>query len=88
MSSRHIFKSGSEYDYQIDWSAYIGDDTISTSTWTVPAGITKVSDTNTTTTTTIWVSGGTGGNTYRLDNEIVTAAGRTYKRSLRIRVYD
>jgi hypothetical protein len=69
-------------DYGIDWHAndWLGVDTIATgatgSTWTVPSGITKVSDSKTTTTTTIWLSGGTAGETYAVKNHIITAGGR------------
>jgi hypothetical protein len=64
-------------DYQVDWSAWLGVDTISTSTWVVPTGITKNSDTKTTTTATIWLRGGTAGTLYLVTNRIVTAGGRT-----------
>lgn len=40
-------------DYQLDWGTRLGTDTIVTSTWVVPTGITKNSDTHLTTTTTI-----------------------------------
>ena len=74
-------------DYTIDWSDWLATgDTISTSTWTVPAGITASSDTETTTTSTVWLTGGTSGRTYLVTNTIVTAGGRTEERSLRIRV--
>lgn len=73
-------------DYVRDWSALLGDDTIATSTWTVPSGITKDSDTNTTTTATIWLSGGTLGTDYALVNRITTAGGRTHDKTLTIRV--
>jgi hypothetical protein len=69
-------------DYAIDWSAWLGTDTIASSTWTVPTGITKVSDTNTTTKTTIWLSGGTAGQVYTLTNRIVTTGVRTEDRSI------
>ncbi len=69
-------------DYQINWAAWLGTDTISSSTWTVPTGITKNSDTNSTTTTTIWLRGGTAGTEYTLTNRIVTAGGRTADRSI------
>lgn len=80
-------------DYGIDWSSWLGDDTIASSDWMVPTGITEVDDddhptTNTTTTTTIWLSGGTSGVTYRIVNHIVTAAGREDDRSIYIRVAD
>ena len=61
-------------NYTIDWSEWLVTDTISTSTWTVPTGITKDSDTNSTTTTTIKLSGGTVGEKYEIVNHVVTAA--------------
>lgn len=71
-------------DYQIDWSAWLVDDTIATSTWTVPTGITNTTSSNTTTTATIWLSGGTVGSQYKVVNTIVTAGGRTEERTLKI----
>lgn len=74
-------------DYTFDWSDWLrSGDTISTSSWTVTSGMTKVTDTATTTTATIWVSGGTAGITYTAKNTIVTAAGRTDSRSLYLKV--
>lgn len=73
-------------DYQINWATWLGSDTIDTSTWTVPTGITRTSATNTTTTATIWLSGGTSGTDYDLLNRIVTAGGRTEDRTITIRV--
>lgn len=73
-------------DYQVNWAAWLGSDTIVTSTWTVPTGITQDSATNTTTTATIWLSGGTAGTSYELVNRIVTAGGRTAERTLTIKV--
>jgi hypothetical protein len=63
-------------DYRIDWSAWLETDTIVTSTWAVPDGLTKVSDSHTTTTSTVWLSGGTLEASYTVVNHIVTAAGR------------
>jgi hypothetical protein len=71
-------------DYTIDWSNWLGTDTISTSTWTVPNGLTKESDSNTTTTATVWLSGGTVGEIYTVTNHIVTTSGREDDRSIRI----
>lgn len=75
-------------DYQINWATWLGSDTITSSSWTVQTGITKVTDTNTTTTATIWLSGGTSGCTYAVTNRIVTTAGRTEDRTLYIAVDD
>ena len=76
-------------DYVLDWSARIAaEDAISTSTWTVPAGITKDSSSNDDTTSTIWLSGGTTGQTYSLLNRVVTDAGRTMDQTVKITVKD
>ena len=69
-------------DYGINWDAHdwLGADTIipgaTGSVWTVETGITKITDSKTTTTTTIWLSGGTVGESYAVMNHIVTAGGR------------
>ena len=73
-------------DYAGDWSDWLGSDTIVTSTWTVPTGLTKDSDTATTTTTTVWLSGGTLGEQYDVEACIETAGGRTACRTIRISV--
>lgn len=69
-------------DYQIDWSSWLDGDTIATSTWKVPSGIIKDSDTNDDTTATIWLSGGTAGESYEVTNSIVTAGGRENDRTM------
>ena len=88
MSSSNYFVKdpNAVMDYQINWATWLGSDTISTSTWVVASGITKVSDSRTTTATTIWLSGGTDGTTYALTNRIVTAGGRTDDRTINIQV--
>lgn len=87
MSLTWPFKDPDEVlDYQLDWSARLAGDTIATSTWIVPAAITKDSDSNTTTTTTIWLSGGTLGDLVEITNRITTAAGRTMDQSVRLKI--
>lgn len=73
-------------DYGIDWSALLDTDTISTSTWTLPSGITKDSDSHTTTATTIWLSGGTAGESYSILNRVVTVGLRTYDRTVKLKM--
>jgi diaminopimelate epimerase len=75
-------------DYKIDWTTWLSTDTIATATWTVPAGITQASATNTTTAATIWLSGGTAGTTYEVVCRVVTSGGRTDDRTIGIRVED
>lgn len=79
-------------DYTVDWNgaAALGgpwlqtSETITTSTWIVPVGITQNSTSNTTTTATIWLSGGTAGTTYEVTNRVVTNQGRTNDHTIRV----
>ena len=75
-------------DYQVDWATYLGSDTISTSTFSATPGITVGIASNTTTTATIWLSGGIVGQAYNIVNQVVTAGGRTDERSFQIVVMD
>lgn len=79
---------GAVLDYTGDWSAWLGTDTITASTWNVPAGITKDTDNHDTTTTWIWLSGGAAGTVYTLTNHITTAGGRQDERTIKIKVKD
>lgn len=73
-------------DYSVDWAKWlVEEDTIATSTWTVPAGLTKDSDSHTDTTATVWLSGGGAINTqYEITNRITTTQGRTEDKSFPI----
>lgn len=77
-------------DYAEDWADWLTGDTIVTSTWTVPTGLTKDSDAATTTQTSIWLSGGTVAlgrrKSYTVTNHIITAAGREEDRSVYIQM--
>lgn len=79
-------------DYQINWSASLygldGDDTITASTWIVPAGIAKNAESHNDDTTTIWLSGGTAGSTYEITNRITTAAGRVMDQTVLLKISD
>lgn len=78
----------STLDYTVDWDGddWLGTDTIATSTWTVPSGLTQASSSNTTTTATVWLSGGVADQDYDVTNKIVTAGGRTDERTIRVQV--
>ena len=74
-------------DYQEDWSDWLDSDTISSSIWSVPTGLTQYgSATSTTTVATIWLSGGTHGQEYLVTNTVTTAGGRIGERSIKILV--
>ncbi len=88
MSYPYIQDDGAKLDYGFDWHLWLGTDTIATSTWTVPAGLTASLLSFTPTTTTIWLAGGTLGQSYSVVNQITTAAGRTDERTIVITVQD
>lgn len=76
-------------DYGFDWSDWLADgETITDSTWSVSAGLTKDSDSFNDTATTIWLSGGTAGSSYTITNHITTSAGREDDRSHVLKVKD
>ncbi len=86
MTCNYVKDPASVLDYTVDWADYLVSDTISTSTWTVPAGITLDSQSNTATTTTVWLSGGTHNTAYTATNKVTTAGGRTVERSIWVKV--
>jgi hypothetical protein len=76
-------------DYGVDWSAWLGTDTIVASTWTVegPGSALILSDDDfSPTITSFWLDGGTTGQSYTLTNHITTAAGREDDRSITVSI--
>lgn len=76
-------------DYTIDWTSdgWLGADTITgTPVWTVPAGLTLESQSNSTTTATAWISGGSAYDDYDVACKITTAGGRIDERTIRLQV--
>lgn len=75
-------------DFTRNWSAWLAevDDTIETSSWTVPDGIEKTNESHTDTTATIWLAGGEVDSTYQLTNRITTAGGRTDERTFSVEI--
>ena len=86
MASRFLKDPNAVLDYVVDWTTWLNGDTIATILWTVPAGITQDSESESTTSATVWLSGGTVGETYQLVNRITTAGGRTEDRTIRITI--
>lgn len=73
-------------DYDVNWADQLAEgETISTSAWTVPAGITKNSDSISSARTIIWLSGGTAGEVYECVNRIVTSAARTFDQTCKLK---
>jgi hypothetical protein len=84
--ARYPKDPAAKLDYKLDWLSWLGDDTISASIWTVPDGITKVSDTFEDTSATVWLSGGEAGRSYTVVNTITTTGGRIEERAIVIEV--
>ena len=76
-------------DYVIDWSTWLSDisDTITgTPVWTVGAGLTKESQSNTTTTATAFISGGKVGSKEPVACSVTTVGGRTDERTIYLKI--
>ena len=100
MAARFTKDPQAVLDYKFDWKALTNDtgssdwlatsETISSKTVTASSGITvdssSITDTNTS--VTVWLSGGTVGVEYTVTCQIVTSAGRTDERTITIRVQD
>lgn len=74
-------------DYPFDWSDWLKPgETITTSAFAVSAGLSLDSSSNTLSSATAWLSGGTPSTPYLVTNHITTSAGRADDRSITIRV--
>lgn len=72
-------------DYTELWTDFLASgETISSVSWTVPSGLTNYSTSNTTTTATIWLTGGTHGQEYLVAGKVTTSASRIAERSFKI----
>ena len=83
---------GSTLDYTMDWTNWLGADTVDSVTYTLDSGITTSSaiggsaTSTTSTTTTVNITGGTAGNIYNVKAEMTTANGRVVVRNFRVKV--
>jgi hypothetical protein len=78
-------------DFVQSWDAWLdaidGGDTITDAEWIIPSGLTEAApSTVTTTTATVWLSGGTAGTDYDVTCRITTDGGRIDDRTIRIQV--
>lgn len=75
-------------DGTIVWQEIGVEDSIALSAWTVPAGITKVSEGNDSVNTQVTLSGGTAGTTYTIDNKVTSVNGVVESKKFRVVVKD
>lgn len=75
-------------DYSIDWTDWLNGDTIASMEYLADTGITVETAmcTETDTSSFLWLSGGTLGETYDVVCRITTAAGRIDDRTLRFKI--
>ena len=75
-------------DYEWDWAAWLGTDTIASHTVTAATGLTVDTSEATDTAVTVWLSGGTVGQTYSVTCHVVTAAGSEDDRTVTVTVME
>ena len=80
-------------DYPVDWASLLETgETLVSSTWDIQTGITQDPDNAPSFTpagiTVIWLTGGTIGELYVIENHVVTSAGREYDGSFGVYVQD
>jgi hypothetical protein len=73
--------------YTVDWTDWLATaETISTTDWTVPTGITQAAVTATSKTSLIKLSGGTAGVTYKIACKATTSTAQVVERSFLVPV--
>jgi hypothetical protein len=78
-----------DLDYTVDWTGWLlAGETIATSTWVVPVGMTQVTPAPSIAggKTTVWLTGGTAGQSYVVANHITTSQGRQDQRTFTVYV--
>lgn len=85
---RFIKDPDAKKDYGVDWTGWLAtkSDTIATVSWDVPAGLTVTAVSGPQATPTVWLSGGTVGETYTVTCHITTAGGRIDDQSFSVRI--
>lgn len=69
-------------DFTLDWVVFLGVDTISSSVWAIPSGLTSSGEVISGTQTTALIAGGAANSIYEITNTITTAAGRVEEKSI------
>lgn len=77
---------GENLPYGFDWTDWLAGDTIASSSWSIPAGLTVGVASYTTVATAQKLSGGTVGVMYDCVNTITTATGNIGERTLQIQM--
>lgn len=73
-------------DYGYDWATWLDGDTIVASSWTADTGIAVDAHSFDDTTTTVWLSGGSTPEVYKVVNHITTTDGRQDDRTIYVKM--
>ena len=80
-----LIDPGSTLAISIDWSDWLGTETITTSTWSVTPTATVTGTDKTDTAASCFLSACVHGEVYRLTHQIVTSGGQTEQRMQAVR---
>ena len=81
-----LISSGDSIDFTMTWDG-LGAATITSVTHTVPSPLTKVSESNSTSTSTVRVSGARHGDMYSIKGVATLDTGRTLERTFPLRAF-
>ena len=87
MSALQRKNPGDSIDFTMSWTN-LGGATFAGVVHAVPTGLTKVGEANTTTTSTVQVSGGVHGGVYQVIGTATLSNGRTLVRSFTLRIWN
>jgi len=76
----------STIDFAIDWNQFLVNDTVTGSSWEIPAAFTLQSEGVTSNVTRAFLTGGVAGTDYTITNRITTPGGRIEDRSVLVQV--
>jgi hypothetical protein len=89
MGIERRYKSPSErITFSVIWSDYLNTDTIVSSSWIIPAGITQVSANYNSSQANVMLQGGILGKIYRVTNRITSSASEIVDQSIDIEIID
>lgn len=87
LDTKYLKDPSAVLDWMFDWTDWLSSgETITGHTITVDTGITNDSSTEDAGKVTVWLSGGTAGENYKVACLIETSAGRTDERTIWIKV--
>lgn len=88
-NARHVWPAkpaDQTLDFAVDWTARLGDDALTQSTFLLPPGLSADRADNKLVVATVVLSGGVAGQAYEIENRVKTRAGRVLSQNIKLRV--